>query len=503
MKKIIFLFVFSLYATIGGVRAQDWIKIGANIDGEARSDWSGTSVSLSSDGSVLAIGSPGKNINGAAPKTGQVRVYQDHNGVWSQIGADINGSSTLERFGYSVSLSSDGSIIAVGAPQYQGYDNNYHAGRVRIYQNINGSWTQIGFDISDSNNGDSLFGYSVSLNSDGSIVAIGSPGYEAIYNNEYTGKISIYQNVNNTWTQIGNDISYDNRPNEFFGSSVSLSSDGSIVVASAIRYGLYSGDNIGQVRIYQNNSGTWTKIADINGVVNCDQSGYSVSLSSDGSIVAIGEPLTDTNGNASGQVRVFQNNNGTWAQVGQNIEGESAHDWFGYSVSLSSDGSIIAIGAYGNNDNGFASGQVSVYQYINGVWTLAGTKIDGEAVGDKSGFSVSISSDGSIVAIGAPGNDGNFADSGHVRVYKNDALDISELKKSGISIFPNPSNGTFTIENAKDYEIIITDITGKIVYQANKTENIVNKRVCLRQSGIYIINFTSKTKNFSSKIIVK
>ena len=56
-------------------------------------------------------------------------------------------------------------------------------------------------------------------------------------------------------------------------------------------------------------------------------------------------------------------------------------------------------------------------------WKQIGQDIDGEAFIDKSGFSVSLSSDGTIVAIGARENDGATFDitddRGHVRVYKN------------------------------------------------------------------------------------
>jgi len=54
---------------------------------------------------------------------------------------------------------------------------------------------------------------------------------------------------------------------------------------------------------------------------------------------------------------------------------------------------------------------------------------------------------------------------GHV--YKNDYVNnISELKEAGISIYLNPSSGIFNIKNAKDYDITITDITGKVIYRA-------------------------------------
>ena len=55
--------------------------------------------------------------------------------------------------------------------------------------------------------------------------------------------------------------------------------------------------------------------------------------------------------------------------------------------------------------------------YIFGVYALIGADIDGEAADDKSGTSVSLSSDGTTVAIGAYGNDANGDSSGHVRIY--------------------------------------------------------------------------------------
>ena len=109
----------------------------------------------------------------------------------------------------------------------------------------------------------------------------------------------------------------------------------------------------------------------------------------------------------------------SWNQLGLDIDGEAAGDHFGYSVSLSSDGSVVAIGAIYNDGNGSNSGHVRIYYWNTGssVWTQRGLDINGEAAGDVSGVSVSLSSDGSVVAIGAIWNDGLFVDSGHVRIY--------------------------------------------------------------------------------------
>ena len=54
--------------------------------------------------------------------------------------------------------------------------------------------------------------------------------------------------------------------------------------------------------------------------------------------------------------------------------------------------------------------------FPDGTWTQVGQDLDGEAANDASGFSVSLSADGSTAIIGAPGNDGNGDDSGHARI---------------------------------------------------------------------------------------
>ena len=90
------------------------------------------------------------------------------------------------------------------------------------------------------------------------------------------------------------------------------------------------------------------------------------------------------------------------------------------SVSLSADGTKVAIGAIGNDGTGFNSGHVRIYNYTpsgTASWTQLGADIDGEAATDYSGKSVSLSADGTKVAIGALSNDGTASNAGHVRVY--------------------------------------------------------------------------------------
>ena len=84
-----------------------------------------------------------------------------------------------------------------------------------------------------------------------------------------------------------------------------------------------------------------------------------------------------------------------WNQIGADLDGEGAGDYFGHSISISSNGNIIAIGGYYNDGNGSNSGHVRVFENNSGVWTQLGQDIDGESAGDGSS-EVSLKDDGTI-----------------------------------------------------------------------------------------------------------
>jgi hypothetical protein len=191
------------------------------------------------------------------------------------------------------------------------------------------------------------------------------------------------------------------------------------------------------------------------------QSGASVSLSADGSIVAIGASRNDENGVDAGHVRVYKYNpnknitNSTgpvgWDRLGGDIDGESSYDNSGLSVSLSADGTVVAVGAQTNdNVTGTNRGNVRVYKYNPSKntavtnqslpnfgpvgWERIGVDIDGEAPSDYSGYSVSLSADGTTLAIGAIYNDGAGNDAGQVRVYKLDTFSAITYTSSNPSV---------------------------------------------------------------------
>ena len=477
MKKyfVLVLFIIPFFSV-------SQVQIGSDINGKNIGDHSGYSISLSSNGNIIAISSHNTDVH-----RGMVTIYRNVSGVWMQIGNDINGESEEDYFGYNLSLSSDGSIVAIGG--YNNNGNGQSSGHVRIYKNINDVWTQIGNDIDGESAGD-YSGYSVSLSSDGEIVAIGSIKNNANGNND-SGHVRVYKNNNSIWEQVGSSINGKYQSNNF-GHSVSLSSDGSTVAIKS-----RDGSNIspphsisGYVGIYKNISGTWTQIGnDIHNSIG------NVSLSSDGSIVVIG---TEKNDGVEGYVKIYKNNSDTWIQVGSDI------DFFvPTNLSISSNGSIVAIGASSYDNNSSSNvGIARIYQNISNNWSQIGNDIYGENTFDFFGNSISLSSDGSIVAIGGDGNNGNGINSGYVQIYNlSTVLSTSSFIINNTRLYPNPVNKEFTIKLTNGLllkKVIIYNSLGKLILKSKKN-NIDTRNLT---QGLYLIKIITNKGNTTKKIIV-
>ncbi|NBR75705.1 MAG: hypothetical protein EBT74_07390, partial [Gammaproteobacteria bacterium] len=158
--------------------------------------------------------------------------------------------------------------------------------------------------------------------------------------------------------------------------------------------------------------------------------------------MAIGATGNDGNGPDAGHVRIYSFNGSTWNQLGLDIDGEAAGNKSGWSVSLSADGQTVAIGTPWNSDNGFKAGHVRVYSFDGLSWSQIGQDIDGEAANDESGNSISLSADGQTLAIGAYRNDGNGSNAGHVRIFSYNGSSWSQVGEDIDGEFAYDESGT-------------------------------------------------------------
>ena len=405
-----------------GYEVDNYLQVGVDIDGEAVGDESGFSVSMSRDGSIIAIGAPN---NDAVPNdSGHVRVYRLVNQTWTQMGADIDGTIAQDFFGQAVSLSANGMILAVGAPDHN-YNSISNNGQVKIFR-WNGTTWGSGELINPTIHQTTQnlnFGAALQLSDDGNTIVIGGRGYATSQ-----GVFYVYKYEEGAWNHKHSE--FGQATGDALGYSVSISGDGLRVAGGA-----NNPDGTSYVRtLYYNSTfDQWLALGNyINSENPGDEFGFSIHYSGDGHRLAIGGPKN----NGIGHVRVFEYSGSDWAQLGQDVDGEAAGDQSGISVALSDDGNILVVGANANDGTGLDAGHVRVYKYGLAGWKQIGVDLDAEALGDELGWSVAISGDGSRVAAGAKSNDGNGTSAGHVRVYdhlKRSYLE-NRIKKFGMNL---------------------------------------------------------------------
>ena len=175
----------------------------------AQDDYYGISVAIDND--YIAVGAPRKDASAtdqgiiyvierkALVDAGSAQVYNYDGTSWNQIGQTLYGKIQNADLGSAVSINNDGSRIAIGEP-----DNGN--GNVRIYDYSNSLWVQLGSDIGGENSGDA-FGVSLSLDADGDRVIIGAEGNDD--GGSDAGHTRIYEYSSGSWSQLGSDIDGD------------------------------------------------------------------------------------------------------------------------------------------------------------------------------------------------------------------------------------------------------------------------------------------------------
>ncbi|WP_319560418.1 FG-GAP repeat protein [Marispirochaeta sp.] len=386
----------------------------------AGDDWFGNSVSLSADGMLALVGAHGDdNTNGL--DSGAAYIYARNGSSWTQMAKLIPADGlAYDKFGMAVCLSPDGSTAIVGSPNND--SSGSCAGAAYIFTGSGSTWTQaVKLSASTSSDGSQVndnFGVSVSLSSDGSVALVGALGDDTLQTAN-VGSVYIYSGIawsNEVW------IPSPYVDHVKFGETVCLSSDGMTALIGAPS--IYSAQ--GRVFFYSYNASTgWTVKSQFGTGLsspydsnNGDRFGSSLALSSDGSVALIG---AEGKGAAYVYSESMGNKWGGFVDIGS-LGGGSG---FGCSVSLSSGGSIALVGAQSDQQNGAAYLFTGVFDSTDflqpSTWTQKAriAAADG-ASADCFGKSVSLSETGTTAIIGTYQNDVDDtegADSGSVYSY--------------------------------------------------------------------------------------
>jgi len=292
-----------------------WYSYSPSFIGEDIYSQSGEAIALSADGKTLAIGAYGNTPNGNYNiyQAGHVCVYAFDEGLndWVQKGSDIDGDEDCGLAGDSVAISDDGSIVAFGAP----WANN-RGGKVEVYRYSKGlgDWVKVGGDLDNEFGGDE-FGYSVSLSSDGKIVAAGATDNSDFASDAGHVRVYYFDEELSDWVQMGQDIDGE-AEGDSLGVYTSLSSDGKTLAASAFRD---NGANVVRVYSFDETDMEWMKVGDD---IGNGGSWFGMATSSAVDIVAVGD--------LSGIVKVFSYDESSmdWVPMGNEIVSDVSLGFF-------------------------------------------------------------------------------------------------------------------------------------------------------------------------------
>ncbi|MGF1732128.1 FG-GAP repeat protein [Photobacterium kasasachensis] len=385
-------------------------------------DFFAYSISLSADGNRLAVGAPkedsGKHdipSDNTKTNSGAAYIFTRVGRTWSQSAyIKASNSDVEDLFGMSLSLSADGSTLAVGSGWEDSSTTGINstpnndassAGAVYVFTYSGTKWEQEAYIKASNTQNRDFFGDSVSISANGDTLAVGAmyedsgtTGVNSIPNEAIgaSGAVYVFQRTGTVWAQQAYIKASNPGENDWFGGDVTISGDGNTLAVGATwedsnTTGINStpndaGHNAGAVYVYVRTGDDWVQQAFVkaHNTEDSDWFGRAVALSGDGNTLAVGADLEDSsttgiNSNPdnltedAGAVYVYKRVGNLWsgkAYIKPTVI--RPYDKFGQSVSLSSDGNTLAVGAYHENssstgvnslpdDNAADAGAVYVY----------------------------------------------------------------------------------------------------------------------------------------------
>jgi hypothetical protein len=372
----------------------------------------GYSCKLNPNGKYLISGGPRENNN-----KGNIWLFERNvtlNGIlnmgWTQITTlyiEFNNypTNSISYLGNSLDCNADCSIIISGAlySRINGIDNR---GAVVVFENNNNNW--VGNIIYDSINTSLYFGNSCSISSSGNHIAIGRNT-----DNSNTGNVFIYLKPILGWSS--GIYTYIN----ISGSGITTNSNfGSIVKFGSENILCVGGNN--KVWLFRFNGISWIEFQNLNNPsIYSGFGNYGIDFSTLCDILVISAPLI------IGEICIYQyfNNQYRLIQKIQSNNYEGLHPYQGVSLSVSGDGRTIVYGApYSGSAN--QGGIYIIRRFCNKWIEVIGNSryAVNIAEGNNSiayyqGLSISLSLDGSIMAVGGPGYSNGIINNGTIGIY--------------------------------------------------------------------------------------
>ncbi|MBK8171863.1 MAG: integrin [Sandaracinaceae bacterium] len=250
-----------VFARVGTAWSQEAYVKASNTDAN---DGFGTSVSLSGDGNLLAVGAPGEDGAGTGlggtdsddsfTGAGAAYLFERVAHSWTQTAyVKASNTSSVDAFGSSIAIASDGHTLVVGAQTEdgasQGINGNqsvrgaFYSGAAYIFAQSGSTWVQQAYVKASNAEGMDLFGKAVSISADGSTVlvstsregssAVGINGDESDNSAVQSGAVYLLQRVGSAWTQEAYLKASNSEAGDQFA-AIGISGDAHTIVVGAV-----------------------------------------------------------------------------------------------------------------------------------------------------------------------------------------------------------------------------------------------------------------------------
>lgn len=403
----------------------------------------GNGLALSADGTTLAIGATGEGSSGA------VHVFGHGDAGWFEQARLTVDAGANAQFGEAVALSEGGNVLVVGAP-LQTVSGVSGAGSAHVFRRNGAAWQyaaglRLLFQAPQSSD---FFSRGLAMSADAGVIAVGVPGERSActtgggcsFTAPSTGAVFLFGANGGSWQQTHFLKASNHEAFDRFGSRVALAADGTTMAVSApseASDGTSQTNNAapmsGAVYVFTHEAGVWSQQAWLkaSNAGSNDGFGTSLSLAGDGASLAVGAPQEESAGVGTssalqsdnsllhaGAVYVFTRTFTGWPQTAYLKASNSGRaDVFGQSVSLNTNGSVLAVGAPGEassgsgvnsatqaNDAAAASGASYVFTLLGSAWhQTAYVKASNTDPGDFFAYAAALSGDGRTLACGAIG----------------------------------------------------------------------------------------------------
>lgn len=318
-------------------------------DGTANSQF-GTSVSVSGDTAV--IGAVGDNDQGTS--SGSAYVFTRTGSTWAQQ-AKLTANDSMDFDGFGNSVVIDGNTALIGA-SLDDDNTKIDSGSAYVFTRTGSTWSQQAKLFASDNMPEDLFGNSVALSKDTAI--IGAP-YNGSNKGNGVGSAYVFVRTGSTWIQQAKLVASNGAAHDFFGWSVSLSGDTSLI-------GVFNNDEIGKepgsAYVFTHTGSTWSQQAKLFASDDTASSQFGTSVSISNNTALIGASSGNGNDNNSGVAYIFTRTGTTWAQQEKLAADDSLeYDYFGISVALSDDTALIGAMLNNNGKNNLGPGAAYVF----------------------------------------------------------------------------------------------------------------------------------------------